>query len=190
MARALVIILIIICFLGLVGGGVWALDYLAVIDTGKTVEKIPVVGQYFAEEQGENPEGTTDETPVDPLQEENEKLAAEIVNLKKTVGELEQQVELQKMENDGLLEERDEFEKSLASMKQSLQENEASKQSYQQLAKYYGAMKPVSAVKIMNNLSDEVVIGILQFMEDDQVAKILSAMDPVRAAELVDQMRE
>ena len=54
-----------------------------------------------------------------------------------------------------------------------------------ELASSYNDMDPVVASKIMKNLSDKDVLFILASVQKKQGAKILAALDPVRAAKLM-----
>lgn len=52
------------------------------------------------------------------------------------------------------------------------------------LARLYGSMKPEEAVPILTELNDAFVVSLLRKMEDEQAARILTGMEPKRAAKL------
>ena len=54
-----------------------------------------------------------------------------------------------------------------------------------ELASSYSDMDPAVAAKIMKNLSDKDVLFVLASVQKKQEAKILAALDPVRAAKLM-----
>jgi len=52
------------------------------------------------------------------------------------------------------------------------------------LAKIYGTMKPKEAAKLMENLDDKLVMGIIGTMTPDEAAAILALMDVKKAAKI------
>jgi flagellar motility protein MotE (MotC chaperone) len=52
------------------------------------------------------------------------------------------------------------------------------------LAKIYGTMKPKEAAKLLENLDDKLVMGIIATMTPDQAAGILALMDVKKAAKI------
>lgn len=186
--RVLSRILIVIVSLGVIAGTVWVLDFFAVISVYNTVYKIPVIGKVLPEKQ--NSKTRKPKVEKNPLEDENKRLAAEIEKLRKTTGELEKRLEVVNKEKQSLVDSKNGLQAALDSLQTLKDQQEGAKLSYEKLAKYYAEMKPASAVKIMENLSDEVNIGILQNLEDEQVAQILSAMDSTKAANLVDKMKQ
>ncbi len=211
LTRGISITLVVILFLGIAGGILWLLDFLAVINLSKTLGKIPVVSKFVyqsdnqaerikkpliiektaAEKENEKLKQENNElvTANQKLIAENKKLASEIEQVKREKSSLTKQMEVLKKEKQNLIAERDALNMTLDSMQESQTTDETQELGYQKLGKIYAEMKPKDAVKIMENLSDEVVIGILLQLEDDQVAKILSEMNPEKAAVLVDSMK-
>jgi len=185
--KVLAAVSIIIIVLGLTAGIVWVLDRFAVIDAYGIAKKVPVAGKLLPEKKADDKNSKPAAKP-NPLEEENRKLADDINRLKEDIGKLEKQVETANTEKNILQEEKDSLKTALETLRSLQEEQEGAQISYESIAKYYAEMKPDAAVKIMNNLSEEVNIGILQYLEDEQVAAILSAMDPVKAADLVDKM--
>ena len=185
-------IILAILILGIIAGAVWVLDWLAVIDVSNTARKIPVIGKMVPadKETDKNKDQAQKKAQLNPLEEENKKLKADIEKLKGQAGKLQKELETVNKEKQTLLTERENLKNTLDTLKNAQAQQEGTKLSYQKLAQYYAEMKPDAAVGIMNNLSDEVIVGILQYLENDQVAKILSAMDPERAAEIVEKMKQ
>ncbi|MEN6437523.1 MAG: hypothetical protein ABFD97_02970 [Syntrophobacter sp.] len=52
------------------------------------------------------------------------------------------------------------------------------------LAKIYGTMKPKEAAKLLENLEDKLVMGIISTMSSDEAAAILALMDVKKAAKI------
>lgn len=52
------------------------------------------------------------------------------------------------------------------------------------LAKIYGTMKPKEAAKLMENLEDKLVMGIISTMSSEEAAAILALMDVKKAAKI------
>lgn len=52
------------------------------------------------------------------------------------------------------------------------------------LAKIYGTMKPKEAAKLMENLDDKLVMGIIATMTSDEAAAILALMEVKKAAKI------
>ena len=52
------------------------------------------------------------------------------------------------------------------------------------LAKIYGTMKPKEAAKLMENLDDKLVMGIIGTMTPDQAAAVLALMEVKKAAKI------
>lgn len=187
-------LLIIIFSLGLIAGAVWALDFFAVISVRKIAGNIPVVNRYISPGKVKDKKNPLENNPLykenELLKEKNKQLAAEKDRLNKEIGDLQKKIEVAGQEKQALLEARNNLQAALDSLQATEDEASAADLNYEKLANYYAEMKPADAVKIMANLTDEVNIGILQKLEDEQVAKILSAMDPVKAAEIVDKMNQ
>lgn len=66
----------------------------------------------------------------------------------------------------------------------------AEKKRVSKLARLYNAMKPKDAAEAMDTLNDDLCIAILQRMDEDQAAKILSAFTPAKAGRLTQLMYE
>lgn len=163
--------LIILCLIAVLIGGVWAAHTAGLINVKAAVSKVPFAQKLLGDKGEEKTEGI----PVSPIEEENNKLRAEI---KKT------QEKLVALENDKTqsLQQISEMQKELTGLRAYKDETEAAKLSADELAKYYKEMKPDAIVQIMNNLDDDTVMKILPLLEKEQTGRILAGMDSQRAA--------
>jgi flagellar motility protein MotE (MotC chaperone) len=198
--KILIIFLIIVLVIGLLGGILWVLDFFAVIKVYDYVYEntytLPVVGKRLPLREKDKlimsmkKVKSPQEQETDKFKDDIKKLNEEIVKAKNKQAETAKQLEVLNKEKQVLLEEKDSLKSALDTLQASNQQQTAAKLSYEKLALYFAEMKPTDAVKIMNNLTDEVNIGILQKLENEQVAKILSTMDPVKAAVITEKMRQ
>jgi flagellar motility protein MotE (MotC chaperone) len=74
------------------------------------------------------------------------------------------------------------LQKEVQSVRTEKQETQNSK--VRGLAKIYGTMKPKEAAKLMENLDDKLVMGIIATMTPDEAAAILSLMEVKKAAKI------
>ncbi len=79
--------------------------------------------------------------------------------------------------------------KDLLALQKEIQAVRVEKQESQNarvlnLAKIYGTMKPKEAAKLMENLDDKLVMGIIATMTPDEAAAILSLMEVKKAAKI------
>ncbi len=79
--------------------------------------------------------------------------------------------------------------KDLIALQKEVQSGRAEKQETQNnkvrsLAKIYGTMKPKDAAKLMENLDDKLVMGIIGTMTPDEAAAILALMEVKKAAKI------
>lgn len=79
--------------------------------------------------------------------------------------------------------------KDLLAMQKEIQAARNEKQDAQNtkvrsLSKIYGTMKPKEAAKLMENLDDRLVMGIISTMTPDEAAAILSLMEVKKAAKI------
>ncbi len=79
--------------------------------------------------------------------------------------------------------------KELLSIQKEIQSFRIERQDVQNtkikgLAKIYGTMKPKEAAKLMENLDDKLVMGIVSTMTPDEAAAILSIMEVKKAAKI------
>ena len=79
--------------------------------------------------------------------------------------------------------------KDLLALQKEIQAVRVEKQESQNarvlnLAKIYGTMKPKEAAKLMENLDDKLVMGIIATMTPDEAAAILSLTEVKKAAKI------
>ncbi len=79
--------------------------------------------------------------------------------------------------------------KDLLALQKEVQSVRAEKQETQNtkvrsLAKIYGTMKPKEAARLMENLDDKLVMGIIATMTPDEAAAILALMEVKKAAKI------
>jgi flagellar protein FlbB len=181
--------LLLVTIFGIVAGAVYTLDFLGVINFNKMAAQVPVVGQYFKEEDKAK-SGTKTQTKEEQLKilmENNQQLADRNTLLNSEVEDLKRKFDQANLDKNNLL---IKYNEDLAKVKA---ENDpkalaVEEEKYKQLAKYYGSMKADAAVKILNEMETSMVIEILNRVEADQTAKILSKMDPKKAAEITKEM--
>lgn len=185
--RAFKISTILIIVLLVVSAAAFLLDYLKVLPVAGLLQKVPVVGKLAGKQ--EVAAKSTEELIREAVAEAKKNSAAEVDRYKKKVGEMDQQSGIISKENElleaksrGLQTKVDE----LQAWKTQQEQQNAVNTNYPKLASYYAEMKPAKAAEIMKNQSDEMNVGILKNLEGDQVAKILSAMEPSTAARLVE----
>jgi flagellar motility protein MotE (MotC chaperone) len=65
-----------------------------------------------------------------------------------------------------------------------IEKQETQNTKVRSLAKIYGTMKPKEAAKLMENLDDKLVMGIIATMTSDEAAAILALMDVKKAAKI------
>jgi len=187
----------VILSLGLLVGTLWVLDFLAVFNIYKTAQQVPVVGKLLPPRAKDNfgkpvVQNKPLEDEINRLKSENKELQNQITSLKTGTGELQKKLEIANQEKMSLTDAKNTLQKSLDALQLQIktETEQTSNINYDSLGDYYGEMKPDAAVKIMENLPDDVVIGIIRKLESDQVAKILSVMDASRAARLTDKMKQ
>ena len=79
--------------------------------------------------------------------------------------------------------------KDLLALQKEVQSVQSEKQDTQNtrvksLAKIYGTMKPKEAAKLMENLDDKLVMGIIAILTPDEAAAILALMEVKKAAKI------
>jgi len=74
------------------------------------------------------------------------------------------------------------LQKEIQSSRNEMAENQSAK--VRSLSKIYGTMKPKEAAKLMENLDDRLVMGIISTMTPDEAAAILSIMEVKKAAKI------
>lgn len=180
--------LLIISIIGVIIGGIYALDFLGVINVSKMLSEVPVVGRFFTDDNTKSKKTSTKKEDTNQLlldanrklADNNKDLSAKLANLDKEISRLNaEKIDSETKYNEELAKVKAENDPDLKN---------AEEEKYRKLAKYYGSMKPDAAVKILIEMDDNLVIEILNRIEPDQVSKILSKMDPKKAANLSSQM--
>ena len=89
----------------------------------------------------------------------------------------------------------DEERKRLEGLKKEVDTTLASKQENEvtrliQISKLMESMKPTESAPIIENMSDDLIVGVLLRMKEQQAAKILANLEPNRAATIAQQISE
>ncbi|MGA2402862.1 MAG: hypothetical protein ABSG91_14350 [Syntrophobacteraceae bacterium] len=74
------------------------------------------------------------------------------------------------------------LQKEVQSVRTEKQETQSTR--VRSLSKIYGTMKPKEAAKLMENLDDRLVMGIISTMTPDEAAAILALMEVKKAAKI------
>ena len=162
MRKKLKILFILILLLVLVAGGFALGVYLRLFDTQALNEEyglheLPIVGEYFVPPAGveEHSETATTHTGTAPAAAAAPKKSSESVKITK------EEIEKQQKEREA-----------------------AEKKRVTKLARLYNDMKPADAAKVMETLDIDLCIAILQRMDESNAAKVITAFEPSRAAEI------
>lgn len=172
---------------------IYALDWLGVVDVRSKVYEVPVINKLMPVTKTATEKETT--SKPNPLAKENTQLKNTNAKLQKQVTELQGDIKDLNNKQKAMAGEKETLIAEVAKLQVSLEdankveeEEQVRSQSFEQLARYYGAMKAKEAVKSLSQLDDDTVIGILTKLEDDQAAAILANLEPDRAAKIVRNM--
>ena len=162
MRKKLKILFILILLLVLIAGGFALGVYLRLFDTQALNEEyglheLPIIGEYFVPPAGteEHSETSTTHTGTAPAAAAAPKKSSESVKITK------EEIEKQQKEREA-----------------------AEKKRVTKLARLYNDMKPADAAKVMETLDIDLCIAILQRMDESNAAKVITAFEPSRAAEI------
>ncbi|EHG20462.1 hypothetical protein HMPREF9334_01358 [Selenomonas infelix ATCC 43532] len=162
MRKKLKILFILILLLVLIAGGFALGVYLRLFDTQALNEEyglheLPIIGEYFVPPAGteEHSETSTTSTGTAPAAAAAPKKSSESVKITK------EEIEKQQKEREA-----------------------AEKKRVTKLARLYNDMKPADAAKVMETLDIDLCIAILQRMDESNAAKVITAFEPSRAAEI------
>ena len=164
MRKKLKILFGLILLLVLVAGGFALGVYLRLFDTQAlneeySLHELPVIGSYFVPPSTGAAEATQTSSSAAPATASNvaavPKKAPESVKISK-----------------------EEIEK------QQKAREAAEKKRVTKLARLYNDMKPADAAKVMETLDIDLCIAILQRMDESNAAKIMTAFEPDRAAQI------
>ena len=162
MRKKLKILFILILLLVLIAGGFALGVYLRLFDTQALNEEyglheLPIIGEYFVPPAGteEHSETSTTYTGTAPAAAAAPKKSSESVKITK------EEIEKQQKEREA-----------------------AEKKRVTKLARLYNDMKPADAAKVMETLDIDLCIAIPQRMDESNAAKVITAFEPSRAAEI------
>lgn len=195
-------ILLLISVLAVLAGLVYTLDWLGVIDAGKTIAKLtgdnPAKIADKSKQAAVKPTAkstakstakrVTKEASQNSTDSRLETLQKENTQLKATAGNLQKQISALTAEKEALSQKQLSMEQEILNKDTAADSTSTKTDSFKQIAKYYAEMKPQDAVAILKNLDDDTVIGILVNLDSDQTAKILTAMDAKKAAQLINKL--
>ena len=165
MRKKLKILFILILLLVLIAGGFALGVYLRPFDTQSLNEEyglleLPVIGEYFVpppagEEHASSSTTNATASTGAAASAAAPKKAPETVKITK------EEIEKQQKERET-----------------------AEKKRVTKLARLYNDMKPADAAKVMETLDIDLCIAILQRMDESNAAKVMTAFEPGRAAEI------
>lgn len=164
------IIIASLLLISLIVAGIFAANAAGVIDIKAAAANIPVINRVIGVSSDKE-----NNIPVSPIEEENKTLRGKVSELEKKITELE-------AEKVRALEQVAQSQQELTELRAYKTEKENMVVNAKEIAAYYSQMKPEAVAKIMNTLDDETVITILPLLNKDQSGKILSLIEPQRAA--------
>ena len=167
MRKKLKILFILILLLVLIAGGFALGVYLRLFDTQELNEEyglheLPIIGEYFVP-----PAGT---------KEHSESSSTTSTTTASTGAAASAAAPKKPAENVKITKEEIE--------KQQKEREAAEKKRVTKLARLYNDMKPADAAKVMETLDIDLCIAILQRMDESNAAKVITAFEPSRAAEI------
>ena len=165
MRKKLKILFGLILLLVLVAGGFALGVYLRLFDTQALNEeyglhKLPIIGEYFVPPTAGESQTAQSSSSGAPALPGNTAAAAP----KKAP----ESVKISKAEIE----------------KQQKEREAAEKKRVTKLARLYNDMKPADAAKVMETLDIDLCIAILQRMDESNAAKVMTAFEPERAAQI------
>ncbi len=182
--RAAVSVFLFLILLSLIGGGVYMLDQMELIDARaelySLLEEVPYLKDVLIPE------------PVDEIEMRAERLRrldsrlddkeARLQQREQTLQEREEEIEQQHQQLRAEEQQLVEREQALARRQQRFEDEEA---RYEYLAELYQGMPPEPAAERIQDIDDDqVILAIFRRMEDRNASIILSNMDPDRVAVL------
>lgn len=167
MRKKLKILFGLILLLVLVAGGFALGVYLRLFDTQALNEEyglheLPVIGEYF----------------VPPAEPEEDTETSTVTSTTTTHTGTPTAAAAPKKSSESVKITKEEVEK------QQKEREAAEKKRVTKLARLYNDMKPADAAKVMETLDIDLCIAILQRMDESNAAKVITAFEPSRAAEI------
>lgn len=173
--RLIKILAFILLFLCLIIGGVFLGVYLRVFDVNAMNEKLelykyPVIGQYFEQPENIDEKEHSDNIELKSKPAAKSEVKQDLLKNNNANGRTNP--------NSAVVLTKEEIEKQMK-LRQAEEKKRISK-----LARLYNEMKPEDAVKLLEQLDDNMVLAIMGKMEDDQVVQILPLFNTARGANL------
>ena len=173
--RLIKILAFILLFLCLIIGGFFLGVYLRVFDVNAMNEKLelykyPVIGQYFEQPENIDEKGHNDNIELKSKPAAKSEVKQDLLKNNNANGRTNP--------NSAVVLTKEEIEKQMK-LRQAEEKKRISK-----LARLYNEMKPEDAVKLLEQLDDNMVLAIMGKMEDDQVVQILPLFNTARGAHL------
>lgn len=184
------IIFLLLVLLGLVGGGIYMLDEIGLINARQQimtqVEKVPYVGEVLA--PGSEPTESVRRDELRQYERELEQRAAEIEQERASIEETRDELEQTREQLDQQRQQLEQREQALLERQERFENDEA---RYEYLAELHEQMAPADAAQRLQGIEqDTLVISILRQMETANASIILSEMNPQRASELSRQITQ
>lgn len=172
------LMLVLLCMIAVLGGGLWAAQTAGLIDIKQYLAHLP----FLKQSEGNAP--VSPSVPVvSPIEKEN-------LDLRTALQDMEKKGLTWESEKTALLKQIEDMQQELVQLRAYKENKEKEVLNAQDLALYYREMKPEAVVQVMEKLDDSTIMLILPFLEKEQVGKILSLMDPQRAALLTQLLLE
>ena len=173
--RLIKILAFILLFLCLIIGGFFLGVYLRVFDVNAMNEKLelykyPVIGQYFEQPENIDEKEHSDNIELKSKPAAKSEVKQDLLKNNNANGRTNP--------NSAVVLKKEEIEKQMK-LRQAEEKKRISK-----LARLYNEMKPEDAVKLLEQLDDNMVLAIMGKMEDDQVVQILPLFNTARGANL------
>ena len=156
-------------------GGFFLGVYLRVFDVNAMNEKLelykyPVIGQYFEQPENIDEKEHSDNIELKSKPAAKSEVKQDLLKNNNANGRTNP--------NSAVVLTKEEIEKQMK-LRQAEEKKRISK-----LARLYNEMKPEDAVKLLEQLDDNMVLAIMGKMEDDQVVQILPLFNTARGANL------
>ncbi|MCK9216507.1 MAG: hypothetical protein M0P77_01110 [Firmicutes bacterium] len=147
----------------------------------KTVSNIPLIGNIL-KPVVENK--TPEELKEEKLQAEKSEIALQTKQLEEKIKEIEEK------ENDLAIKEKA-LEKKEKTINERLKLVNEKLNSVEEQVEYFEKMNPANASLILSNMESKgAVVQILRNMSKDKSSKILTLMDPLQAAQILEEIKE
>ncbi len=164
--------------------GAWcSLMYLGVLAPPAFMKRIPLAQRFFESGEPAVKQLTTQE-------QERQRLLARIKLLEEEKADLKRELQAKDAELRQAKSDLTKANEQLEGLKKAALTAKGQEDVFKELAGYYSSIKPKEAAAVFEQLEDETIIGILQYMDSEQVGKIIAALPPQRAAVITKKMLE